>query len=161
MPYASINYTFTQRFAVPVERAFAWSTDYDPGPADWKRMGLEGSRRIRKLTEDAIILDDTRQTDRGRVTKRRLVRINRERRSLVNTHIGGPTPYSQFLYEFFPEPDGGSRLEFTGMLLLSVRKEVSPAEVARLAAAERAGDSKIWKNLAKAMEAELKEQAAH
>lgn len=156
MPFASINYTFTQKFAVPVEEAFAWAIDYDPGPADWRRMGLEGRRRIRKLNEDAIILDDTRQTEKGRVKKRRLVRINHERRSFVNTHIGGPTPYSQFVYEFFQEPGGGSRLEFTGMLLLPVKKKMSPREVASRAARERAGDSKIWHNLARAMEAELK-----
>jgi hypothetical protein len=152
--YASVNYKFSQKFGVPVEKAFAWAIDYDPGPADWKRMGLDGSRRIKKLTDDAIILEDTRSTDKGPVTKTRLIRINHARRSFVNTHIGGPTPHSQFVYEFFPEKDGGSRLDFTGMLLLP--KKMSEAEVAKLAADERKGDSRIWRNLAKAMEAELK-----
>lgn len=156
MPYASINYKFTQEFAVPVEEAFAWAIDYDPGPADWKRMGLKGRRSIKRLNEDAIILDDTRQTEKGSVKKKRLVRINHERRSYVNTHIGGPTTYSQFVYEFYSKPGGGSRLDFTGMLLLPVKKKMSPAEIARRAAVERAGDSKIWQNLARAMEEELK-----
>ncbi len=152
MPYTSVVYRFSQRFAVPVDKAFAWAIDYDP--TDYKRMGLEGKRKIKKLTDDTIILDDTRPTERGPVTKKRLIRVNFERRSFTNTHVGGPTPHSQFLYEFFPENDGGSRLDFTGMLLLP--KKLSDAEAAECAASERKGDSKIWVNLAKAMEAEVK-----
>lgn len=152
MAYTSVTYRFSQRFAVPVEKAFAWSIDYDP--SDFERMGLEGKRRINKLTDDAVILDDTRRTDGGPVAKRRLIRINFERRSFTNTHISGPTPHSQFLYEFHPEKGGGSRLDFTGMLL--VPKKLSKAEAAGLAASERKGDSRIWVNLAKAMEAEVR-----
>lgn len=154
MVYSSVNYKFSQKFDVPVEKAFAWAIDYDPGTADWKRMGLKGTRKIKKLTGDTIILEDTRPTEKGPVTKTRLIRINHPRHSFVNTHIGGPTPHSQFVYEFFAEKGGGSRLDFTGMLLLS--KKMSEAEIAKLAAGERKGDSQIWKNLAKAMEAELK-----
>ncbi len=154
MVYSSVNYKFVQKFDVPVEEAFAWAIDYDPGPADWKRMGLEGTRKIKKLTDDAIILYDTRKTVKGPVTKTRLIRIDHAKRSFVNTHIGGPTPHSQFVYEFFPEDDGGSRLEFTGMLLLP--KKMPKGEVAKLAEEERKGDSKIWVNLGKAMERELK-----
>ncbi|HUI00653.1 MAG TPA: hypothetical protein VLX56_03365 [Nitrososphaerales archaeon] len=155
MVYVSVNYKFSQRFDVPVDKAFAWAIDYEPGPGDWKRMGLEGDRKVTKLNDDTIILDDTRPTSEAPVTKRRLIRINHDRRSFVNTHIGGPTPHSQFVYEFFPEKGGGSRLDFTGMLVLQSKKRMSPAEVARMAEAEREGDSKIWKNLAKAMEAEV------
>ena len=61
MALVSVRYTFSQRFAVPVDEAFAWSIDYDPG--DWKRMGLEGKRKIKKLTQDAILLEETRQTE--------------------------------------------------------------------------------------------------
>jgi len=154
MPYTSVNYKFSQKFNVSVEKAFAWAIDYDPGPADWKRMGLAGNRKITRLTSDTIILDDTRPTDKGPVTKKRLIRINHDRHSFVNTHIGGPTPHSQFVYEFFPEKGGGSRLDFTGMLLLP--KKLTSAQAAELAASERKGDSNIWKNLAKAMEAEVK-----
>jgi hypothetical protein len=154
MALVSVRYKFSQRFAVPVDDAFAWSIDYDPG--DWKRMGLEGKRKIKRLTPDAIILEDTRPTERGLVTKTRLVRINHERRSFSNTHVDGPTPHSQFWYEFFPEKDGGSRLDFTGLLLLPSKRKLSDAEVAKMAEAERRGDSKIWQNLAKAMEADLR-----
>jgi hypothetical protein len=154
MPLVSVRYKFSQKFAVPVQDAFAWAIDYDP--SDWKRMGLRGKRKIKRLTDDAIILQDTRPTEKGLVTKTRLVRINHSRRSFSNTHIGGPTPHSQFWYEFYSEPDGGSRLDFTGLLLLPNRKKLSEAEVAKIAADERKGDSKIWQNLAKAMEAELR-----
>lgn len=154
MALVSVRYTFSQRFAVPVDEAFAWSIDYDPG--DWKRMGLEGRRKIKKLTEDAILLEDTRRTEKGSVTKTRLVRINHERRSFSNTHVDGPTPHSQFWYEFFAEPDGGSRLEFTGLLLVPTKKKLLDADVAKLAAEERKGDSRIWVNLARSMEQELR-----
>lgn len=154
MALVSVRYKFSQKFAVPVEDAFAWSIDYEPD--DWKRMGLEGKRRIKRLTDDAIILEDTRPTKGGPVTKTRLVRIDHERRSFSNTHVDGPTPHSQFWYEFFPEEDGGSRLDFTGLLLLPAKKKLSDAEVTRIAEAERKGDSQIWRNLAKAMEADLR-----
>ena len=150
----SVRYKFTQKFAVPVDEAFSWSINYDP--RDWKRMGLEGRRRIKKLTDDAIILEDTRPTDKGPATTTRLVRINHERRSLTNTHIDGPTPHSQFWYEFFPEKDGGSRLEFTGLFLLPSKERLSEAEVSKIAAGERKGDSKVWVSLARSMKAELR-----
>jgi hypothetical protein len=154
MPLTSVRFKFSQRFPIPVDEAFAWAIDYDP--ADWKRMGLEGKRKIKKLTDDAILLEDTRQTADGPVTKTRLVRIDHERRSLSNTHLGGPTPNSQFWYEFFAEKGGGSRLDFTGMLLLPTKKKLSEAEVAKISEEERRADSKVWRNLARAMEEELR-----
>jgi hypothetical protein len=154
LPLVSVRYSFSQRFEVPVEEAFRWSIDYDPG--DYAIMGLEGKRRVKKLTEDTIILEDSRKTEKGWVRRPRLVRINHERRSFSNTHIGGPTPHSQFWYEFFAEGDGGSRLDFTGLFLLPTRKKLSDEEVARIAEEEKRVDSQIWKNLAKAMEADLR-----
>ena len=154
MAINSVRYRFTQKFAVPVEEAFRWSIDYDPN--DYSRMGLEGKRKIKWLSEDAVILEDTRPGEKGPVTKKRLIRIDPEKRSFTNTHIESPTPHSQFWYEFLPEKGGGSRLEFTGLLLLPSKKKLSEAEVAKMAAAERKGDSRIWVNLAKAMESDLR-----
>jgi hypothetical protein len=154
MPLVSVRYKFTQRFGVTVDEAFAWSIDYDP--KDFATMGVKGKRKIKQLSDDAIILEDTVDKGKGPVTKTRLVRINHERRSFSNTHIGGPTPHSQFWYEFFPELGGGSRLEFTGLFLLPSRKKMSEAEVARVAEAEREADAKTWVTLAKAMEADLR-----
>jgi len=155
MPLASITYKFTQKFKVPVDEAFAWSIDYDP--EDLKLLYAHGGkRRVTKLTEDAIILDDTVDKGRGPVTTRRLVRVNHERRSFASTHIGGPTPHSQFWYEFFPEKGGGSRLVFTGLFLLPTAKKLSAAELAKMTEEERKADIKTWKSLAKAMEADLR-----
>jgi len=154
MVLVPVRYSFTQKFSVPVEEAFRWSIDYDPD--DFTLIGFEGRRKIKKLSDDTFILQDARKTDEGWVEKTRLVRINPERRSFTNTHITGPTLHSQFWYEFFPEGKGGSRLEFTGLMLYPSKKKLSSEHVAKMAAEERKDDSKIWKNLAKAMEADLK-----
>jgi hypothetical protein len=154
MAPVSVRYKFSQRFNIPVKQAFRWSIDYDPN--DFTLMGLDGRRKIKKLADDAFILEDTRRTGKALVKKTRLIRINHVRRAFTNTHIAGPTPYSQFWYEFFPEDDGGSRLDFTGLFLLPSRKKLSAEEVAKIAEEERRGDAKIWKNLAKAMEADLR-----
>ena len=157
MVLVPIRYSFTQKFSVPVEEAFRWAIDYDPG--DFSLMGQEGRRKINKLSDDTFVLEDARKTEQGWVEKTRLIRINPERHSFTNTHISGPTLHSQFWYEFFPEGKKGSRLDFTGLLLYPSEKRLSSQEVAKMAEDERKGDSKIWKNLAKAMEADLKKRA--
>jgi len=157
MVLVPIRYSFTQKFSVPVEEAFRWAIDYDPG--DFSLMGQEGRRKINKLSDDTFVLEDARKTEQGWVEKTRLIRINPERHSFTNTHISGPTLHSQFWYEFFPEGKKGSRLDFTGLLLYPSEKKLSSQEVAKMAEDERKGDSKIWKNLAKAMEADLKKRA--
>ncbi len=154
MVLTPVRYSFSQKFSVPVDQAFSWATDYDP--EDFTLMGLEGRRKVDKLTEDAYVLHDSRKTDKGVVKKTRLVRLNPERHSFSNTHISGPTLHSQVWYEFFPEGGEGSRLEFTGLLLYPSDRKLTKREVARIAAEERKGDSLIWKVLAKAMEADLK-----
>ena len=150
----AVRYSFSQKFPVPVEEAFRWAIDYDPD--DFSLMGQEGRRKINKLSEDTFILEDARKTEKGWVEKTRLIRINPERRSFSNTHISGPTLHSQFWYEFLPEGKGGSRLDFTGLLLYPSEKKLSSEQVAKMAAEEKKGDSKIWKNLARAMQADLK-----
>jgi len=156
MVLVPVRYSFKQRFSVPVEDAFRWSIDYDPD--DFSLMGEEGTRKINKLSEDAFILEDARRMAEGWVEKTRLVRVNLERRSFTNTHIGGPTVHSQFWYEFLPEGKKGSRLEFTGLLLYPSERALSRKEVSEMAAREKKGDSAIWKNLANAMEADLKKK---
>jgi len=149
-----VRYSFTQRFSVPVQDAFDWALDYEP--EDYSLMGLEGRRKITRLSEDAIVLEDTRMSGDEFVTKTRLIRINTERLSYTNTHITGPTLHSQFWYEFFPEGRKGSRLDFTGLLLYPSERALSRREVSEIAAKERKGDSKIWVNLARAMESDYK-----
>jgi hypothetical protein len=154
MVLVPIRYTFSQKFSVPVEEAFAWSIDYDPD--DFSLMGQEGTRKINKLSEDTFILEDARRTPEGILAKTRLIRINPDRHSFSNTHIAGPTLHSQFWYEFFPEGKRASRLEFTGLLLYPSDRKLTKKEVARIAAGEVKTDSAIWKHLAKAMEADLR-----
>ena len=158
MVLVPVRYSFRQRFSVPVEDAFRWSIDYDPD--DFSLMGEEGTRKINKLSEDAFVLEDARRVAEGWVEKTRLVRVNLERRSYTNTHIAGPTIHSQFWYEFFPQGKTGSRLEFTGLLLYPSEKALSSKQVSEMAARERKGDSKIWKNLARAMEADMMKKAS-
>ena len=157
MMLVPVRYSFTQRFSVPVEEAFRWAIDYDPD--DFSLMGEEGTRKINRLSEDAFVLEDARRVAEGWVEKTRLVRVNPERRSYTNTHIAGPTIHSQFWYEFFPQGKTGSRLEFTGLLLYPSEKALSSEQVSEMAARERKGDSKIWKNLARAMEADVMKKA--
>ncbi len=154
MPQVPVRYSFKQKFSVPVEEAFRWSIDYDPN--DFSLMGQEGTRKINKLTEDTVILEDARKTPDGTIERTRLIRINPDKHAFTNTHITGPTLHSQFWYEFFPEGKRASRLEFTGLLLYPSDRKLTKKEVAQIAANELKGDSLIWKNLAKAMEADLK-----
>lgn len=153
MALVPVRYHFTQKFSVPVEAAFRWAIDYDP--SDFKLMGIEGRRKIQRLSEDTVVLVDATKTEKGWVEKTRLVRIIPERWAYTNTHVGGPTLHSQFWYEFFPEGDGGSRLEFTGLLLYPSKKRLSKEEAAAIAVAEKNADSKLWKLLARAMEADM------
>ena len=157
MALVPLRYSFSQRFSVPVEEAFAWATDYRPD--DLPLLGWKGKRKVKKLSEDTFILEDARETDGGVVRKTRLVRLNPEKFSFTNTHISGPTLHSQFWYEFFPEGTGSSRLDFTGLLLYPSKKRLSPDKVSEMAANERKADAKVWKNLAKAMESDYSKKA--
>ena len=148
-PY-SIRYGFTQALNFPAEIAYKWCTDYDP--KDMERMGETGLRRITRLTEDTIILED--RYDVG-ITKTKLVRLNPERHSWTSTHISGPVKHSQFLYEIIPEGTNKSHLNFTGLQINYSKKRPSPANIERLAAQLRKEDSQGWKLLAQAMQKDL------
>jgi hypothetical protein len=156
-PY-SARYEFSQRFRVPAEEAYRWSTDYQPD--DWSLMGKKGKRDIKRLSENALILTDTIYEDGGRpVSKRRLVLIYPERRSWTNTHLGGPNKHSQFLYEIIPEGKNASRLDFTGFQINydDAGGSGPPREkIESLASKLREDDSATWRLLAKAMEGDLR-----
>ncbi len=147
----SIKYSFTQNFHVSADRAFQWCTSYDP--VDLELMHETGKRKIKRLSEDAIILSDSFKTDRDTMTKTKLVRLNPSEKSWTNTHIGGPIKYSQFLYKITPTGKDSSRLTFVG--LQSEPNDLTKQEVADLARKIRAEDSGAWKLLARAMEKEL------
>jgi hypothetical protein len=149
IPY-SIRYGFSQSFNFPAETAYKWCTDYDP--KDLQRMGETGRRRITRLTEDTIILDD--KFDSG-ITKVKLVRLNPESHTWTSTHLSGPIKHSQFLYEIIPEGTHTSHLNFTGLQINYSAKKPGLATVARLAIQLRKEDSHAWKLLAQAMQKEL------
>ena len=147
----SIKYSFTQDFRVSTDRAYQWCTSYDP--IDPELMHETGKRKIKRLSEDAIILSDTVKTDRDTMTKTKLVRLNPTEKSWTSTHVSGPIKYSQFLYKITPTGKDRSRLTFVGLQLEP--RDMPKKEVAALTRKIRAEDSDAWKLLAKAMEKEL------
>jgi hypothetical protein len=111
----SIHYHFSQRFDFAAEEAYEWCVSFDAG--DVVRMGKRGSRRIKWIDDDTLILTDTVLPQGGRgkgTTKRRLVRLYPERLTWTNTRLSPVGRYSQFLYEIISEGATACRLEFTG-----------------------------------------------
>ena len=147
----SINYSFVQKFNVPARKAYAWCTDYDP--RDIYLMKINGERKINKLNESTILLTDVYNSDNGKISKRKVVRLNPAELSWTNTYIAGPKKYSQFLYKITPDGRNKSRLEFVGLQLEP--REMSKEEAMLLARKVRAEDSQMWRHLANAMEEEL------
>jgi hypothetical protein len=153
LPAFSVRYSFTQSFSVPPEDAYRWCTNYHPN--DWALMGKRGKRKIRKISDGLIILEDTTYGDGKPVVKRRLVRLDPVRLSWTNTHLTGPNKYSQFLYKITPAGTYGSKLEFTGLQVEYAKSKIAPARIASLARKYREEDSESWEHLARAMEKEL------
>jgi hypothetical protein len=146
---------FNQRFAVSAIEAYKWSTDYRSD--DYSLMGLKGKRRIKKISDDTIILTDTVTVNGEVVEKKRLVRLNSLKLSWTNTHLSGPNRYSQFLYGIVAEGEENSRLDFTGLLVIYGKNKPTPEQIALVAREEREQDARIWKLLAKAMEKEIRQ----
>ena len=117
-------------------------------------MGDVGRRSIEKISIDKVILDDTYYKGKNRIRKRKFVQLYPDRMMWVSTHLIGPTMYSQFFYEIFPEGKNASRLDFTGMQTDHGRNK-SAQQIAQLATKLRTVDSGAWKKLAKEMEKDL------
>lgn len=151
MTRVSLHFSFAQRFRFPVERVFAWATDFEPG--DIRRMGLEGRRRVRRLSPDTVVLTDTVRFASGTVTKKKLVRLFPERWSWTNTHLAGPNLHSQFLYTLVPTGRRSCRLEFVGSQIVPMEH---PTRAAIAAATRRLAheDASIWRHLADSLSAE-------
>lgn len=148
----SIKYHFIQHFRVPADRAYAWCVDYDPN--DLELMHEKGTRKIERLSEDAVILTEEIHPDDGStISKTKLVRLHPSERFWTNTQIEGPAKYSQFLYRIIPEGKSKSRLEFVGLQLEP--KTMTKKDAADFARKVRKDDSTAWKYLARAMEKEL------
>jgi hypothetical protein len=149
----STKYDFSQRFSVPARQAFNWCIDYQP--SDLSLMNERGTRRIQKLSEDTILLKETRRQNGRAVTKTKVVRINKTSMSWTNTHVSGPNLHSRFLYKIVPEGKQASRLFFTGLLVIYSVKHLSKRALRRIAKNERRVDSMAWKRLARSMKCDF------
>lgn len=149
----SLRYGFTQHFSVPAGKAYDWCTDYQPHDLALMRIG--GERRIRKITDDAILLDETTYSKGHAVKKTKLVRLDRSRLSWSSTHVSGPNLHSQFLYRIVPVGKGSSKLNFNGLLILYSKASLSPEKTSQIAKDERRQDSRSWRHLANTMAQEL------
>ncbi len=149
----SVNYKFSQRFSVPAKEAYRWCTNYEP--TDLALMNEEGQRRIRKLTEDTVILTETSVRNGKRIKKVKLVRLHPEKMSWYNIHTLGPNKNSAFLYQIVPEGKTRSRLTFTGLLVVYSKIPFRRERIKQIADREKRGDSNAWRLLARAMEKDI------
>ena len=123
----SVHFRFSQHFDFPAEDAYKWCTDYDSG--DIGLAGDRGSRAVRLMNEDTLVLTDTYFTGKGKVVRKKLVRLYPETHSWTNTRISTEGRFSQFLYRIIPEAEG-SRLEFTGSQVIPGKKPTASPRAA-------------------------------
>ncbi len=148
----SVKYQFSQILDLPAKQAFDWCTDYQPNDASL--MNWKGSRRIRKITYDTLVLTETMRKKNLKVTKTKLVRLNKPQLSWSSTHLTGPNKHSQFLYKLIPEGYKRSRLYFTGLMVCYSKRPLSNGQLQKIARTERNGDSATWHRLATAIQKE-------
>jgi hypothetical protein len=117
-------------------------------------MGQKGSRKIRRINSDTLILTDVVILEGKRVKKEKLVKLNPERLSWTNTYLAGPSKLSQFLYEVVAEGASRSRLDFTG-LQVYYGKAPSPARIDEISKRLVEEDSGMWELLAQEMANDL------
>ena len=151
----SVRYKFSQHFAFPAETAYSWCTDYEPD--DPARMGENGTRRIKRVNDDTLILTDTTLRETGPVTRQRLVRLHPERLAWTSTHLTGPNKHSQFWYQIVKEGANKSRLDFTG-LHVNYGRSPRPVRLKEIAHELAAADSHGWVLLEKEMRKDLRNQ---
>jgi hypothetical protein len=149
----SIRYSFVQRFRVPAAEAYKWCTSYDPG--DLSLMGENGKRRIKRISEDAVLLLDTFEHGESKVKKTKLVRLSPEAMRWTSTHVSGPNRYSQFAYQISPEGEGASHMEFTGLHIEYSEDRMSSKAIESLTRKILEEDSGAWKLLAREMEKDV------
>ncbi|MDI9644376.1 MAG: hypothetical protein QFX35_04050 [Candidatus Verstraetearchaeota archaeon] len=119
-------------------------------------MGEKGKRMVTRINEETLILTDTILEGDKKVTRKRLVRLFPERLFWTNTRLSEDGKYSQFLYQIFPDRDGGSRLDFIGSHVFYDKERPKPEEIASMAEELAMKDSKVWELLAEAMEKDFR-----
>lgn len=154
MVAVSIKYEFSQHFRVPAKEAFAWATDYSP--RDHALMGIKGDRKFKRVSDGALLLEDTLYHGKKSVTKKKLVRVDPKSHTYYNIHLSGPTKHSLYFYQIVPDGDGESRLDYIGYEVYYPKKAPSKKELAEIMAAESESWRREWGNLAKAMEKDLR-----
>ena len=145
-----VNYKFSQRFRVPAKQAYKWCTNYQP--TDLSLMNEEGQRKIRKVTEDTVILTETLNHNGKRIRKIKLVKLNPRNMSWYNIQILGPNKNSAFIYQIVPEGKTRSKLTYNGFLVVYSKVEFTPSRIKKIANHEKRADANAWKLLARAME---------
>lgn len=150
----SISYKFNQHLPVPAREAFDWCTDYLPN--DLALMGEKGKRRINIVAADTVILEEQVVHGGKRISKIKLVKLNRPAFSWHNIHLQGPNKYSEFIYQIAPEGPHKSKLTFTGLLLVYSTKRINRQTLRQIANREKGYDSRIWKRLASEMAKDLR-----
>ena len=153
MPLIAFDYRFSTRLPASAAAAYRWATDY--APDDPARMGQDGRRRIEIVAPGTILLTDTIRKDGRTVTKTRLVRLRPRDRAWTNTHVGGPTRHSQFIYRIVPRGPRRSTLEFVGLQVEHAPRPLSAAQLARRAREVAREDAATWRRLARIMALEL------
>jgi len=154
----STKYEFSQSFNVPAAKAFRWCTDYHSD--DHKLMGNRGFRKVTRVSDDTVILEDTLYPQGKAVTKKKLIKVDEERMTYFNFHLTGSNKNSLYFYRIIPEGDGMSRLEYTGYELTYPKKAPTKRQLAATAEADAATRTKEWGRLAKAMERDVRAKRA-
>lgn len=159
MPVVSLRYRFRQNLGVPARAAFEWATDFEP--EDGRLFSRTTKRAVRRLTRDTMILTDLTYPE-GRPRRiRRLVRIDPRTMAWTNTHLDGPFRHSQFWYRIVPHGRNASHLEFEGLLLETVGRRLSAAQIARRASLNQRHDAAEWRHyLGPALEAGVRARRA-
>jgi hypothetical protein len=152
----SAKYEFSQHFRVPAAEAFDWLTDYSP--RDHALMGHKGVRKVKRLSDDTIVLDDTVYPDGKAVHIRKLVKTDRKRLTYYNFILTGTAKNSLYTYSVIPEGEGESRLDYTGYQIFQTKKAPTKMRLAVMAADEEVDWNREWGLLAKAMERELRKK---
>jgi hypothetical protein len=148
-----LEYGFRQRFRVPASAAYAWATDFSE--ADWELAGIDGRRKVERLSREVVRLTDTiRYSAGGNPVKTRLVHLYPSERSWVSTHISGERIHSQFRYSVRASGPRASYLVFQGRELQWRRRPYGRKDASRVTAELRSADASLWRRFAHAMNAE-------
>jgi hypothetical protein len=156
MDVVTLRYEFSQHFRVPAAEAFDWLTDYSP--RDHALMGHKGVRKVKRLSDDTILLDDTVYPKGKAVHKRKLVKTDRKRLTYYNVLLTGPTKNSLYTYSIVPEGDGECRLDYTAYEIFETSKAPTKMRLAVMAADEEVTWTREWGLLATALERDLRKK---